>query len=95
MIDLNIQIKLIIFSFIFGFLFSIAFEMMHIKVKKCKKIVNYIFDFFIIFFFTIVYFVGLIKICNGIFHIYSILIVIVGVIFYDVILSLIANDKKK
>ena len=95
MIDLNIQIKLIIFSFIFGFLFSILLDIFNKKIDKCKKCVKFIFSFLIVLFSTYIYFEGIRKIGNAIFHIYSLLTIIVGFISYDLLISLIAKETKK
>jgi len=95
MIDLNIQINLIIFSFIFGFLFSILLEIFNKKIDKCKKNVKLILSFLVVILSTIIYFEGIKKIGNAIFHIYSIITIIVGFISYDLLLRLIANNSKK
>ena len=95
MIDLNIQIKLIIFSFIFGFFFSILIEIFNVKTKKCKKSVKLILSFLTIFLSTLIYFEGINRIGNAIFHIYSIITNIVGFVSYDLLLRLIANKTKK
>lgn len=95
MIDLQIQIKLIIFSFIFGFLFSAVVEFFNIKIKKCKQYVKIISTFFMVLFSTVIYFEGINKIGNAIFHIYSILTIIIGFISYDLLLRQIENKNKK
>jgi len=95
MIDLNIQINLIIFSFIFGFLFSILLEIFNKKIDKCKKNAKLILSFLVVILSTIIYFEGIKKIGNAIFHIYSIITIIVGFISYDLLLRLIANNSKK
>jgi len=95
MIDLNIQIKLIIFSFIFGFFFSILLEIFNKKTVKCKKSVKIILSFLVVFLSTFVYFEGINKISNAIFHIYSIITIILGFISYDLLIRLIANKNKK
>lgn len=95
MIDLNIQIKLIVFSFIFGFLFSILLEIFNNKTENCKKYVKLILSFFVVFLSTIIYFEGIKKIGNAIFHIYSIITIIFGFISYDILIRLIANNSKK
>ena len=95
MIDLNIQIKLIIFSFIFGFLFSILLEIFNKKIDKCKKSVKVILSFLVVFLSTIIYFEGISKIGNAIFHIYSIITIILGFVSYDLLIRLIANKYKK
>ncbi len=95
MIDLNIQIKLIVFSFIFGFFFSVMLEIFNKKVDKCKKVVKLILTFLVVFLSTIIYFEGIKRIGNATFHIYSILTIIVGFISYDLLIRLIANTGKK
>ena len=95
MIDLNIQIKLIIFSFIFGFFFSMIVEMFNKKTKKCKNGVKFIFSFIIIFFSTFIYFEGINKIGNAIFHIYSIITIIFGFFCYELLNRIIANKNEK
>lgn len=95
MIDLNIQIKLIIFSFIFGFFFSVLIEIFNKKTEKCKKNVKLILSFLVVFLSTLIYFEGINKIGNAIFHIYSIITIIVGFVSYDLLLRLIANKSKK
>ena len=95
MIDLNIQIKLIIFSFIFGFFFSVVLEIFNKKVDKCKKYVKLILSFLVVILSTIIYFEGIRRIGNAIFHIYAILMIIVGLFSYDCLLRLIANNIKK
>ena len=95
MIELNIQIKLLIFSFIFGFFFSVILEIFNKKVDKCKKYVKLILSFLLVILSTFVYFEGIKRIGNAIFHIYSIITIIVGFISYDLLIRLIANKNKK
>jgi len=95
MIDLTLQFKLIIFSFIFGFMFSASLEGFNKIIKKYSTAIEIILSFIFILFMTFVYFVGIQKIGNAIFHIYSILSIIVGFILYDIIIKIIANNNKK
>ena len=95
MIDLTIQLRLIIFSFIYGFMFSCLLDIFNKKIKKYSKIVEIILSFILIVFMTIVYFVGINKIGNAIFHIYSIISVIIGFVVYDILIKIIANTPKK
>ena len=92
MINLNIQIKLIIFSLIFGFLFSIILDVFYKIIKNVNKIYSIIISFLLISFMTLIYFIGIKQIGYVLFHIYSILAIIVGFISYDI---LIANINKK
>ena len=95
MINLDIQLKLIIFSFIFGFLFSIIIDYFYELFRNKKNIYRNISSFFLIFFMSLIYFIGLKHIGNATFHIYSILFIIIGFISYDLIVKLIANKNKK
>lgn len=95
MIDLTIQLRLIIFSFIYGFMFSCLLDIFNKQIKKYSKIVEIILSFILIVFMTIVYFVGINKIGNAIFHIYSIISVIIGFVVYDILIKIIANTPKK
>lgn len=95
MISLTLQFKLLIFSFIFGFLFSAFLEWFNKKTIKCNKYVKLLLSVLLVGFMTYVYFVGLQKIGYAIFHVYSIISIVVGFILYDVIIKLIANNNKK
>lgn len=94
MIELDLQFKLIIFSFIFGFLFSIILDFFNSITKKIPTLADIILSFFLICFMSIFYFIGIKKIGNAIFHIYSIISIVVGFLCYDGIIKLIANNKK-
>jgi len=95
MIDLTLQFKLIIFSFIFGFMFSISLESFNKIIKKYSTFIEILLSFLFIIFMTFVYFIGIQKIGNAIFHIYSIISIVVGFILYDLIIKIIANNNKK
>ena len=83
MISLNIQLKLIIFSFIFGFFFSVLIDWFNYKIIVKKKILKLILSFFLVFFMSIIYFIGIQKIGNTILHFYSIFCIIIGFTLYD------------
>lgn len=95
MIDLTLQFKLIIFSFIFGFMFSMSLEGFNKIIKKYSTIIEILLSFIFIVIMTFIYFIGIQKIGNAIFHIYSILSIIVGFVIYDIIIKIIANNNKK
>ena len=78
MIDLTLQFKLIFFSFIFGFMFSASLEGINKKIKKYPTVIELLLSFLFIVFMTFVYFIGIQKIGNAIFHLYSILSIIIG-----------------
>lgn len=85
MININIQIDIIIYSILYGLLF-------YYLLFLCRKYINYeiyvfrlinTFTFFL--FFSLIYFIGLDIVCNGILHIYSLIIVIlVGILCHFV-----------
>ena len=87
MIELVIQIKLIVFSFIFGFIFSHVLEFFNKYTIKYNNIIKFVLSFMLISFCTYIYFVGIDKIGYAIFHIYSILSIICGFIFYDILVK--------
>ena len=95
MISLVLQFKLVIFSFIFGFLFSALLEWFNKFVKKYPVYLNLLFSIMLVIIMTYIYFIGIQKIGNAIFHIYSIVTIIVGFITYDLIIRLIANTNEK
>ncbi len=95
MINLSIQIKLLIFSFIFGFLLSIVLDVFYKLLNNVHKIYSIIVSFFVIVIMTTIYFLGIKHIGYIIFHFYSILAIIVGFIMYDLIIKVIANISKK
>ena len=95
MIDLTLQFKLIFFSFIFGFMFSASLEGFNKIIKKYPSFIEILFSFLYIIFTTFLYFLGIQKIGNAIFHIYSILSIIFGFFVYDIIIKIIANNNKK
>jgi hypothetical protein len=95
MIDLSIQIKLILFSLIFGILFSMILDILYQFLHNKKKNIYIIISILNILLMSVIYFVGINKIGYGVFHMYSILCVIVGFISYDLIMKKLANKYKK
>ena len=87
MISLSLQIKLIVYSFSFGFLFSSLLDWFNKKIYKFNQILKFIYSFVLLLILTVLY-------GNAIFHIYSILMIIIGFISYDIIIRIIANPKK-
>lgn len=95
MINLVIQFKLIIFSFIFGFLFSALLEWFNKVINKCNMYIKLLLSVLLVTLMTFIYFVGIQKIGNAIFHIYSLISIVIGFILYDIIIKVIANNNKK
>lgn len=95
MINLSIQIKLIVFSLIFGFMFSILLDILYGYLKDKNRFIFISMSFIFICVMTIIYFIGIRNIGYVIFHIYSIICIIIGFISYDLLLKMIANKGKK
>ena len=78
MMNLETQIKLIIFSLFFGAFFALMIDINHKYLYESKRYFKIIFTFLFILINTILYFFALKKINNGIIHIYSIICIILG-----------------
>lgn len=78
MIPLTIQIHLIIYSFLFG-IFFFAMYLLWNRFIYCHNIYFRILNTFsFIMLHTLLYFLGIEKISDGILHIYSLMIVAIG-----------------
>lgn len=95
MIELSIQFKIIIFSFIFGFLFSIIMDYFNLFILKYRTKIKLLYTLLLIIFTSILYFVGINKIGNSPFHIYSIFCIVIGFYSYNIFVNLIAKTAKK
>ena len=95
MISLVLQFKLIFFSFIFGFLFSALLEWFNKKIVNINTYLKLLYSVLLVISMTFIYFVGIQKIGNAIFHIYSIISIVVGFVLYDILIKLIANPPKR
>ena len=81
MINIDIQYSIILFSLIYGLLF-------YYLINICKEYLNIDNVFFRIIntitfflFMSIIYYIGIEIVCDGIFHLYSfIIIIIIGII---------------
>ena len=85
MIPLNIQINTLLFSFLFGIFFSIFLNINYKFIYNNKKIYRIITSFIFVMINVIIYFIILEKINNGILHIYSIFMIIIGSIFENIV----------
>lgn len=85
--NLYIQIKLILFSFLFGVYFSFMLDV-NCKYMKSKSLLyNSLFTIFFMLFNTFLYFYILQNINNGILHYYSFLCIVLGVFIENVIVN--------
>ena len=87
MINLSIQLKLIIFSFIFGFFLSMLLEKYNKKTINKSFIYRLLTSIILVTILDIIYFIGIYIISNAIFHIYLIINVILGMIAYKLIIK--------
>lgn len=87
MILLNIQLKLIIFSFIYGFYFAILVKKYNKYIQNKKILYKVFLTFIMMLILDILYFIGIYIISNAILHIYSLISVILGIIFYNLIVK--------
>ena len=94
MIQLNIQLKLIIFSFICGFIFGFLIEKYNIYIRNKKELYKLFTTFIMFFSLDIIYFFGIYIISNAVFHIYSIISLLLGIVVYKVIIDKIMNCKR-
>lgn len=91
MIPLSIQIKIILFSFFFGIFFFLTYQLVK-KAIYCQNVFFRIMNTFsFILLHTLLYFLGLEYISDGILHIYSLFLIMVGF----VVSSVIARNKKR
>lgn len=78
MINLNLQVASLLFSFVFGFCVSIMIDINY-KINN-NKITKIITTFLLVIINTLVYFIGLKYINDAYLHPYFILMIIVGII---------------
>lgn len=93
--SLEIQILLVIISFLFGIFFEFIHTISY-KIIYCKKIfIRVIFTFILIFLQSLLYFYVLLKVNNGIIHIYGIISLLVGMISFYYMKLLFYKKRKK
>lgn len=95
MMTLNIQIIMLVFSFIYGMFFSVFLSLNHKLVYNEKKFLKIIFTFLFLLVNILFYFLILRKINEGIIHPYSFIALILGFILENYLRHLVANHKKK
>lgn len=92
---LNIQLKTLLYSFLFGIYFSFIVYLNYKYIYKLKKYYKIITTFLFIFFNAILYFLILLKVNNGIIHIYGIFSLITGFLVECYLQKRIEKMKKK
>ena len=89
--SLQIQIQTLLFSFFFGIGFSACLTFSYKLIYHEKKRYKITFTFLLVIGSILLYFIGIRKVNNGIFHPYSALTIIVGFCFEHFIHTFLFN----
>jgi len=92
---LKTQIILLFFSFIFGAFFSFMLTLNYKFIYGEKKVFNILTTFSFVLVNTLIYFLILKQINNGILHPYSIICIILGFLFDGILQKKVAKVYKK
>ena len=93
--SLETQILLVVFSFFFGMLFELIHSISY-KIIYCKKrVIKVLFTFILILLQSLLYFYILLKINNGIIHIYGIISLLIGILSFYYLKLLFYKKHKK
>ena len=82
---LKIQLKSIIFSFLYGCFFNLLLKINYKYIYYSKGILKILINLFFVIDNTLLYFIILRYINNGIFHFYFLLSIILGFIFVNIL----------
>ena len=93
--NIKLQIITLLFSFLYGIFFSFFLSLNYKFIYSDKKIFKTIISFLVVIISVLIYFIILKKINNGIFHVYEILCIILGFIFDNWLIGVIAKVIKK
>ena len=94
MIPLKIQVYTILFSFLFGIFFFLLVNLNYKFIHSKNKFIKIFSTILIIILSVIIYFIGIMKISYGVFHIYSIFCILASYILLSYLGS-IAKKKRK
>ena len=92
---LEIQIKMLLFSFVYGFFFALLISIFSRWLYNNKIFIRIIFTLFFVFSNTIIYFLGMRSINEAIIHPYAILMLIAGYLIEIFVSRVIAKYLKK
>ena len=92
--NLDTQIKLILFSFVFGAFFALMIDINHKFLYSEKRLLKLIFSFLFILVTVFIYFLILQKINEGIIHIYSLICIILGFFIENIIKKKVVKIRK-
>lgn len=85
--ELIVQLKLIIFSFLYGIFFAFTLNINYKFINSKRKILKVIFTLVFIILNTLIYFAILQKINNGILHYYSFICIVLGFLSENLIVN--------
>lgn len=92
--NLETQMKLLLFSFAFGIFFALMIDINHKFLYNPKKLFKIIFSFFFVLVNVFIYFLILKKINEGILHIYSFICIILGFFIETIIKKKVVKIRK-
>ena len=81
MINLSIQIKTFAFSFLYGIFLNLIIDFIFLKIVKFKMLLRILFLNILVLLFSIIYFILLLCINNGVIHFYFLLFILLGYLF--------------
>lgn len=93
--NLNIQIYSLLFSFLYGIIFYILLEINYRFLFEGKIIYRIIISFLFVMALSLVYFLILLKINNGVLHLYFFLLMFTGYLLSFVIYKKLIVKRKK
>ena len=93
--NITLQIKTLIFSFLFGFFFSLVISFFYRLLYSNKRFIQIITSLFLVISAVFIYFFILKKINNAVFHIYEILSIILGYSLDSLLIRKIAKRNKR
>lgn len=91
---LNIQINSLIFSFAFGIFFSIFLNINHKIIFNSKKIIKLVGTILVVFSSVLLYFIILLNINNATFHLYEIIMIVLGFYLENILQNKIIRKHK-
>lgn len=93
--NLKTQIAVLFFSFGYGIFFSFCYEIMKKWIYEKRKLIRYPVTMLFLFFHVVCYFFFLKKINEGILHLYSFFMILLGFLLEEKIHKVIAFHLKK
>lgn len=92
---LKVQLLSLLFSFVYGIITFILLEINYKILYKGKMFYRIIVSFLFVLFISLLYFIGLLKINNGIIHLYFFLSLFTGYLSSFVIYKKFIEKKRK